>query len=169
MFTVNRNTSACIAHRLNNHKGACAHIHGHNYVFTLTLQSNVLNGLGMVVDFGDVKLFWDNWIKTNWDHRLLLWKADPVSRFLSDIRTERWSEKLRPIKVMVMDIINQSLVITDWNPTAENMAAFLYTIVKNELWNRNLLPSIVGITVTVQETEGNTATFSRNPHNKDGA
>lgn len=167
MFSAERECHASIAHRLNGHKGACANIHGHNYVFSLRLIGPSLNSMGMVVDFGDIKKFWDDWIKENWDHRLILWKTDSFCKFLNFIRQDFFIQKQRFYKILNTDIINKSLVIVDFNPTAENMAAFLYSHVRKELWDRNILPYISMITVTVEETEGNTATFSRNPHNED--
>lgn len=150
MYKVSRRCSASIAHRIYGHQGKCKQLHGHNYHFTLTLFSEQLNVLGMVVDFGDIKEQFDKWILENWDHKTLLFKEDGIARYFKNY------EENAPIP---RTEISDSIIHTDWNPTAENMAAHLVKVVKDRLWKSNLLPSIFAIQVDVEETDGNTASY----------
>jgi len=43
------------AHRLREYDGACEQLHGHNWRVEIALASEALNGLGMAMDFRDVK------------------------------------------------------------------------------------------------------------------
>jgi len=43
------------AHRICGHEGPCANLHGHNYRALVTVAGERLNGIGMVVDFGELK------------------------------------------------------------------------------------------------------------------
>ena len=43
------------AHRVIGHQNKCRYLHGHRYVLEVTAVSNVLNSIGMVVDFGFLK------------------------------------------------------------------------------------------------------------------
>jgi len=45
----------CYAHRITQHGGKCAWLHGHNGLLEVTLASDSLNQLGMVADFVDIK------------------------------------------------------------------------------------------------------------------
>ncbi len=66
------------AHRVLGHGGKCAFLHGHRYIAHVTVSSEELNKLGMVVDFSVVKDKVGNWINLNWDHNILLNSADPL-------------------------------------------------------------------------------------------
>jgi 6-pyruvoyltetrahydropterin/6-carboxytetrahydropterin synthase len=48
----------------------CGRLHGHNYVVRVTLESDVLDGHGFVVDYGDLKPF-GAWLDAMCDHRHL--------------------------------------------------------------------------------------------------
>lgn len=48
----------------------CARLHGHNYVVRVMLESEALNEVGFVRDFGDLKVIKD-WIDIHLDHRHL--------------------------------------------------------------------------------------------------
>ena len=150
-FKVSRRCSASIAHRIYGHEGKCKNFHGHNYHFTLSLYSEMLNPLGMVVDFGDIKEIFDKWISEHWDHKTILYKEDSLARYY-----QRSTGTSDTIKSQLSD----ALVYVDWNPTAENMALYLVSLVKDALWRKNLLPSICTIEVSVEETDGNTASYA---------
>lgn len=144
---VTRECRACIAHRLFGHEGKCKNLHGHNYVFRLTLHSQFLNSLGMVMDFGDIKEYWDKWINENWDHKTIFYSADPIAKALKK-------------SALTKELFDSCVVLYAWNPTAENMAAFLVNMVKEALWKANKLHNIDMIEVEVEETVGNSAKYS---------
>jgi len=54
-FEIHVETNFAAAHRLRGYKGECENLHGHNWRVEVTLQSDKLNGLGMVMDFREVK------------------------------------------------------------------------------------------------------------------
>jgi 6-pyruvoyltetrahydropterin/6-carboxytetrahydropterin synthase len=61
------------AHRVVNHPGKCARLHGHTYKFVVRVLAERCTGIGFVVDFGTIKGVLDVW-----DHRTLLWDDDPL-------------------------------------------------------------------------------------------
>lgn len=56
MYTVTKRMEIAGAHNLKlSYKSKCENIHGHNWVITVTLQSEELNSDGMVMDFSHIK------------------------------------------------------------------------------------------------------------------
>jgi 6-pyruvoyltetrahydropterin/6-carboxytetrahydropterin synthase len=55
MFEVSIETSFSSAHRLRNYKGNCEALHGHNWKVRVTVESAVLNDIGLGMDFRDLK------------------------------------------------------------------------------------------------------------------
>lgn len=91
-------------HRLINYVGPCARLHGHRYKVAVTLEAEQLDSQGMITDFGLLKERVGTWIKTHWDHCLLLNRRDPI---VAD--AIRWNGE-------------QAVYLMDGNPTAEIMA-----------------------------------------------
>jgi 6-pyruvoyltetrahydropterin/6-carboxytetrahydropterin synthase len=89
-------------HRVLGHEGKCRHLHGHRYVAEITCQAPRLDSLGMVVDFSVIKSKVGGWLDANWDHNFICHPEDPIAGL--------WSLQEYA------------------NPTAENMAAYLYSI-----------------------------------------
>lgn len=112
MFQVTREIHFCYGHRLLGHQGKCRHLHGHNGRAVVTLETPTLDGLGMVVDFSDLKRIVSGWIDANLDHRMILHKDDPV---LPELRRQG-----EPVHVL------------DVNPTAENLAKLIYAHAKSQ-------------------------------------
>lgn len=110
-----------IGHRLLGYDGKCAFLHGHNYVFEISVSGSP-NSLGLVVDFKELKQTLKD-ILEPFDHSMVLHQDDPAAETL---RTER-------------------LVLLSVNPTAENLASFVY----GKLIDQNLPPA----RVIVRETE----------------
>ena len=109
MFTVTQRMEVSGAHYLHlDYESKCTILHGHNWIITVTVQSEEVDHNGMVVDFIKIKE-----IVNRFDHAL----------------------------------IND--VMGDINPTAENMAK----------WLCDRIPHCVR--VSVQETEGNVATYEK--------
>lgn len=104
MHTVTRTHEIACGHRVYGHESKCAHLHGHNYTFELTCAGE-LDGLGRVIDFGVIKQQLCEWLERRWDHRLLLWHEDPAA-----VELARLGMVIEPVP---------------FNPTAENMAAYL--------------------------------------------
>jgi 6-pyruvoyltetrahydropterin/6-carboxytetrahydropterin synthase len=112
MYQVTKAISFCYGHRLLNYQGKCRHLHGHNARAIITLQSERLDDLGMVVDFTDIKQVVSPWLDGVIDHTLLLHKDDPLIPIL-----EQAGERFH--------------VMAD-NPTAENIARLIYDFVAEQ-------------------------------------
>ncbi|MFT6067385.1 MAG: 6-pyruvoyltetrahydropterin/6-carboxytetrahydropterin synthase [Methylophilaceae bacterium] len=119
-------------HRIPNHKSQCRNLHGHRYVIEITLGGDIIQNEqasedGMVMDFSDVKRIARESVVDVWDHAFIVYKNDQV----------------------VLDFLNTLLdhktVVFETVPTAENMAAEAFRILKNQY----------------QDTYGNQLTLSR--------
>ena len=55
MFEIIVQHHFCAAHRLIGYDGKCANIHGHNFAVEARITGDRLDGLGILVDFKDVK------------------------------------------------------------------------------------------------------------------
>jgi 6-pyruvoyltetrahydropterin/6-carboxytetrahydropterin synthase len=106
MFSVTREITFCYGHRLLNHDGKCRHLHGHNGRAHITLATEQLDRMGMVVDFSVLKRVVGGWIDQALDHKMLLHHDDPALPAL----------RAQGEPVFVMDV----------NPTAENIARLIF-------------------------------------------
>ena len=119
-MNVTTRLEVAIGHRLLGYDGKCSHIHGHNYVFEVSLSGKA-GPLGMVIDFKDLKKVLRE-ILEPFDHALVLHEEDPVSDFLQ-------SEKS---------------VLLSVNPTAETFASLVF----GKLIDRNMPPCRVVVRET---------------------
>ncbi len=55
MFDLSIETQFSSAHRLRGYKGKCEAMHGHNWRVQVTISSDKLNDIGIVLDFHDLK------------------------------------------------------------------------------------------------------------------
>lgn len=109
-------------HRVVGHEGKCRFLHGHNYRIHFTCEAKELDSIGRVIDFSVVKEKLCMWLEDNWDHKFLVGSSDPmVSR----------GGLLNPCSpsVETLSILSGSIVPVPFNPTAENMAHHLVTVV----------------------------------------
>ncbi len=106
MFQVTREIRFCYGHRLLNYDGKCRHLHGHNGRAVISLRSESLDPLGMVVDFSQIKKVVGSWIDANLDHRMILHKDDPV--------------------LPTLQAQGEPVFLMDVNPTAENLAKLIF-------------------------------------------
>lgn len=115
MITITRRLEFDAGHRIPNHQGQCANLHGHRYVLELTLRGeiNLSSGAadeGMLVDFGQVKLLAQQHLIEMWDHAFLVYRDDKtVVDFLASLPGHK-------------------TVILDCVPTVENLASIAYQI-----------------------------------------
>jgi len=96
-------------HRVVGQGGKCEHLHGHNYRIHFHVEGN-LDAVGRVLDFSVIKSELCEWIENVWDHMFLVWEEDP---YLPGLRA----------------VDPYGLSIVPFNPTAENMAEYLVTVV----------------------------------------
>jgi len=116
MIKCTRRIQFDAGHRVVGHQNKCNFLHGHRYVLEVTVASESLNNLGMVVDFSDMKNVIKNWIDDNFDHSLILYKSD------------------KPIGEKISDWTGQKIYYMDHNPTAENIALHLKTEILPKLF-----------------------------------
>jgi len=55
MYEITIETHFSSAHRLRQYNGECERLHGHNWKVEVSVESEVLDDLGMVMDFRDLK------------------------------------------------------------------------------------------------------------------
>jgi 6-pyruvoyltetrahydropterin/6-carboxytetrahydropterin synthase len=70
MFTVFKDFTFSAAHQIRGHQGGCERMHGHNYRVRVVVAAERLDGLGMVVDFADLKRVVSD-ILGPFDHRVI--------------------------------------------------------------------------------------------------
>ena len=122
MFTLSVDTTISAAHRLRDYKGSCARIHGHNWKIRLEVQSDIIDEIGIVVDFTTLGQYLQQ-VTGQFDHQLM----------------------------------NEISPFDELNPTAENLAKYIYDQVKK------LLPSHIKIKkVSVWETDHYVVTYEGN-------
>lgn len=112
LHKITKTIDFCYGHRLLDYDGKCRHLHGHNGLLEVDMESSKLDGRGMVVDFGVVRDVVKDWVDANLDHRMLLCKRDPVIPFLTGM--------------------NEPLYLMDENPTAENIAKHVFQQVRKQ-------------------------------------
>ncbi len=132
MYTVTRELSFSYGHRLLNHEGKCARLHGHNGRLRVTLAAPDLDGVGMVVDFIDIKKTLAHWIDETLDHRMILHRDDPAARALR--------------------ALGEPLHEVDFNPTAENIARLVHDHLR--------AAGLPVVQVSLEETESCSAAYS---------
>jgi 6-pyruvoyltetrahydropterin/6-carboxytetrahydropterin synthase len=119
-------------HRLSNYSGACRRLHGHNYHLKVTIESDSLDVLGMVIDFGELKAIVKKEIDTRFDHRLILKSDDAFNQNLSAALPKE----------------DDSIYWVSYNPTAENIAADIFNILYDkiiDIYKTNLDKRLVSV------------------------
>lgn len=140
-YKVIRTHEICAGHRVVGHESKCRMLHGHNYVFHFHVAPKPLDGVsvkgdpldqvGRVIDFSVVKSTLCEWLETNWDHKFLHWEQDKLIEGL--VRLVHDEENLPDNQRCVGDkeethFLN-SLVALPFNPTAENLAAYMVDVI----------------------------------------
>ncbi|MFY9589391.1 6-pyruvoyl trahydropterin synthase family protein [Rickettsia endosymbiont of Halotydeus destructor] len=112
MIKCTRRIEFDAGHRIIGHQNKCQFLHGHRYSLEITAAAKETNKLGMIVDFGEIKLFAKNWIDDNFDHSLILHQDD------------------KEIGDKIASWTGQKIYYMQNNPTAENIALHL----KNDIF-----------------------------------
>jgi len=102
MTTAERYHDISCGHRVVGHENKCKYLHGHNYRFEFKIVGEK-DSVGRVLDFGVIKSKLCAWLEETYDHKMLIWKEDPMLPKLLELDAE-------------------SVYITGFNPTAENIA-----------------------------------------------
>ncbi len=140
-------------HRLVDYDGRCAHLHGHSYLWEVTVRSHgdPVDYRGMVVDFKDLK---DVMIKVldPLDHCMILHgEKDPLVR-LAQSNEILLTDILAPSNADV----HRRVWLVPFNPTAENLAKWAFDEIQNHL------PAPISVTrVRVWETADSWAQWGK--------
>lgn len=59
------------AHFIPNHKGLCKNLHGHSYTGEVVIAGKDLDKMGMIMDYGDLKVIINSEIESKYDHAML--------------------------------------------------------------------------------------------------
>lgn len=116
MISCGRKVEFDAAHRVIGHQNKCKFLHGHRYILEITAESELLNDLGMVVDFGLMKEIIKCWIDENLDHNVIL------------------STKDQALGNSIAEHTGQKIYYIQDNPTAENIVLHLKTQVMPKLF-----------------------------------
>ena len=111
MYRICRVIHFCYAHRLINYSGKCRHLHGHNGLVQIIVQSNQLDSVGMVVDIARIKEVVEEWVDETLDHTLILCRDDPF--------------------LPVLQKHGEKVFVMEQNPTSENIARLIFDHAKN--------------------------------------
>lgn len=96
-------------HRLLKYGGKCESPHGHTFKAEIMLSSEKLDKMGFVADFVQLKETIGKWVDGQWAHAFLI--NDQDQELLSALNS------LKQKKIFTFH---------DMNPTAENIAKYLY-------------------------------------------
>lgn len=137
-LTADRYHDISAGHRVAGHESKCAHLHGHNYRVHFFAEAPKLDHLGRVVDFSVIKTTLCQWLEDNWDHKMILWKEDPMLSAL-------------------IQVDEAGIVVVDFNPTAENLAEYLVTVVGPQA----LPEGLTLVKCVIEETRKCSVTYER--------
>lgn len=159
-YTVIRSHEICAGHRVVGHESKCRHLHGHNYKFHFKvapkhecgkvvtrgkLVEDGLDSVGRVIDFSVVKTTLYQWLEDNWDHKFLHWSRDN----LIDALKIAASRPSCPLEHEDHEHFLGSLVALPFNPTAENLAAYMVDVIGPQLLDQY---GVELVECTIEET-----------------
>ncbi len=118
------------AHALERYDGSCKHIHGHSYRLFVTVRGvpescDESPKFGMVLDFGELKRIVNEQVVSRLDHALVL----------------RRSELSEGVVSKIGDVYT-NIILTDYQPTCENMLTDFATRISAELPESVMLYSL---------------------------
>jgi len=127
------------AHALWNYDGKCKNIHGHTYKLFVTVIGSVITDTanvkyGMVLDFGDLKYIVNREIVNVFDHALILNQKQGHASFFE-----------------IPNLFDR-FILTDYQPTAENMVIDFAERIK-----KNLPEEVELFSIRLYETENSYA------------
>ena len=109
-----------MGHRVLNHRSVCKGLHGHRYKAEICVEGDLINQSGaseegMVIDFADIKKIANEFIQHKLDHGFMVWDKD--KEMLSFFENSN----------------GHKCIIVPFTPTAENVAKYIYTQLKNKI------------------------------------
>jgi len=130
-----------LGHRVTNHKSKCASLHGHRYKIEVGVDDKIVetkgvSDEGMVMDFGDLKEIMMEVLDRGFDHGMVLWVGDPLVEAISNDKNTKYH-------------------LVNFIPTAENLAQYWFSLLKEKLDQKGIKIKYV----KVFETPTSTATY----------
>ena len=132
-----------MGHRLYKYKGLCKNLHGHNYVVYITLCTNRLDDMDMVMDFYDLKKFADPFFE-RFDHAFL-YNTTAKDEFEHDL-------------AKIVKLHSRKIIELPFRFTAENMAKYFYNYLSEQLYKET--DEVVINDVVVYETATSFAEYN---------
>ena len=119
-----------MSHALEGYDGLCSQIHGHSYRMFVTVVGEPSDNpddpkYGMVMDFGELKKIVNRLIVDKYDHSLVM-RRTPSNAMVVDMLAGRFPR----------------VVVSDYQPTCENMIAHFAAMIAAELPSRVRLYSM---------------------------
>lgn len=120
------------AHRIKNHTGACANIHGHRYNYELEFEFDSSKGsldstLGYSIDFSEIKRIAVQFLLDYFDHGFIVNPADKeIIELLDKLNSKMWLMSLHGKGVFC-------------NPSVENMAKEIFMAISSIMNTDDLL------------------------------
>ncbi len=133
MYKITTSAHFDSAHFLSGYDGKCRNIHGHRWTVEADFSADILSNSGMVIDFKEAK------------SALKLLADAHDHTFLYEAGT------LSPTLETALRAEGFSLTVLSFRPTAENFAAYFYTLLQEK--------TLPVTRVTVYETPENAATY----------
>ncbi|MDY0150675.1 MAG: 6-carboxytetrahydropterin synthase QueD [Candidatus Cloacimonas sp.] len=108
MYYLSVSDSFSAAHRLCGYEGACSNLHGHNWKVRVCLEAQVLDNIGMAMDYGIIKHILQG-ILAELDHAYLnevpcLDGLNPTSENLARYIYERMAIKLQDQPAQIFEV-----------------------------------------------------------------
>nr|DAF73879.1 MAG TPA: 6-pyruvoyl tetrahydropterin synthase [Caudoviricetes sp.] len=166
-YTVIRSHEICAGHRVVGHESKCRHLHGHNYKFHFKVApkriesenyipsakgfsvEGKLDDVGRVIDFSVVKTTLCQWLEDNWDHKFLHWEKDSLMQGLKDLTCRDAAQGYDMTEQEDNLHFLGSLVSLPFNPTAENLAAYMVNVIGPQLLDEH---GVQLVECTIEET-----------------
>jgi len=127
LFSVQKEIEFDAGHRVPLHASKCKNPHGHRYKVRATVAGHLQeegSATGMVIDFGDIKQLLTERVHDVFDHGFIVHVRDiAMMKALG-----QWYD---PEHQMYVNDNGWKVIVVDWTPTAEEMAAAIY----RDLWD----------------------------------
>lgn len=116
MYDLSIETQFAAAHQLRGYKGKCENMHGHNWRVQVSISSDKLNDIGIVMDFHDLKDI-TNEVIAPLDHAHLnevfpFTEINPssenIAKWIFDTLKKRFEDKVKVNSITVWESENSS-------------------------------------------------------------
>lgn len=120
MYTATKEFNFAMSHRLEEHKGLCNNVHGHNYKLLVTVsrkkdelikKSENISSAEMITDFTDLKNMVNEIIVDKFDHAFVYNENDKISQKIANF---------------LISLIGQKVLPLPCRTTAEAMSQWIY-------------------------------------------